>query len=79
MNYRTTVDKNARDLRVGDEILLNNVTSFIIESMEPSPLTGWGAPVIIGTYHGLKPGPGRIDLGSNPKLTDHIFEVVPKH
>jgi len=70
------VEKNARQLKVGDEIFINNTATFIVENMKPSALSGWGAPVIIGRYTGSKTGPGEIDLSANEKLTDHIFTVV---
>jgi hypothetical protein len=69
-----TVEKNARELRVGDVIFIREGLTFTIEEVKPSPLTGFGAPIIIGTYSGgVK---SQIDLGKNERLTDHRFIVL---
>jgi hypothetical protein len=66
--------KNARDLAVGDVILVSAEKTFTIEEIKPSQLSGLGAPIIVGQYSdGRK---AEIDLSSGRHLADHLFTVL---
>jgi hypothetical protein len=68
------IEKRARDLAVGDIIYIREGVTFTIEGLKPSPLTGWGAPVLEGKYSDGRYA--RIDTGANERIADHIFSVI---
>jgi hypothetical protein len=67
-----SVQKKARDLRVGDKILGGTV-NYLVESVKNSALTGSSYPVIVVLdTNGVR---RTIETGANEKFQDHIYDV----